>query len=185
MAALGLQEGGVHAVLGEVGEGRVPELVQRPAVRHLREQLGGLFARRSRLIWGFIFSAILAALGGVILTMLGQTFWNAIVFGIASILLAAGAIVGAQSVKRARSFYTAILDRHRDLLAKRQRSAFVEGTSAFYQDFLALFEPLRRVCREHRERYEPQLRLIRSTEASLAELERILAPVEKALSTRK
>ncbi|MCB1206317.1 MAG: dynamin family protein [Verrucomicrobiae bacterium] len=152
---------------------------------NLREQLGGLFARRSRLIWGFIFSAILAALGGVILTMLGQTFWNAIVFGIASILLAAGAIVGAQSVKRARSFYTAILDRHRDLLAKRQRSAFVEGTSAFYQDFLALFEPLRRVCREHRERYEPQLRLIRSTEASLAELERILAPVEKALSTRK
>lgn len=152
---------------------------------NLREQLGGLFARRSRLIWGFIFSAILAALGGVILTMLGQTFWNAIVFGIASILLAAGAIVGSQSVKRARAFYTAILDRHRDLLAKRQRAAFVAGTSAFYHDFLALFEPLRSVCREHRERYEPQLRLIRNTETSLAELERILAPVEKALSSRK
>jgi hypothetical protein len=152
---------------------------------NLRDQLGSLFARRSRTIWGFIFASVLTALGAVILMMLKVTPWDAVAFGIASIFLIIGAIIGAQSVKRARAFYTAILDRHRDLLATKQRAAFTAGTSAFYQDFLALFEPLRKVCREHRERYEPQLRVIQSTESSLAELERILAPVEKALSSRK
>ncbi len=152
---------------------------------NLRDQLGGLFARRSRTIWGFIFASVLTALSAVILMMLKQSPWDAIAFGTASVFLILGALVGAQSVKRARAFYTSILDRHRELLAKRQRAAFAEGTAAFYQDFLALFEPLRKVCREHRERYEPQLQTIRSTEASLAELERILAPVEKALNSRK
>lgn len=152
---------------------------------NLRDQLGGLFARRSRTIWAFIFASVITALGAVILMMLKQNPWDAVAFGVASIFLIIGAIIGSQSVKRARSFYTAILDRHRELLAKKQRAAFTAGTSAFYHDFLALFEPLRKVCREHRERYEPQLRVIQSTESSLAELERILAPVEKALSSRK
>lgn len=152
---------------------------------NLRDQLGGLFARRTRLIWACIFTAILTALGGVILTMLDQSPWNAAAFVVASTCLVVGAVVGSQSVKRARVFYNEILDRHRERLAKQQRGAFVEATSAFYRDFIALFEPLRKVCREHRERYEPQLRLIQATETSLAELERVLAPVAKALSMRK
>lgn len=151
----------------------------------LREQLGGLFAKRSRTIWGFIFAAVLTSLGAVILMMLKQSPWDAFAFGAASLFLVLGAVVGAHSVKRARTFYTSILNRHRELLAKRQRAAFSEGTSAFYREFLSLFEPLRKVCREHRERYEPQLQTIQATEASLAELERILAPVERALNARK
>jgi hypothetical protein len=152
---------------------------------HLRDQLGGLFARRSRVIWGFIFSAILTALGGVILTMLEMRPWNAIVFAGASLLLALGAFVGAQSVKKAREFYTDVLEKHRAILSQKQRKAFAEGTADFYHDFVGLFEPLRNVCREHRERYEPQLRVIEGTEKTLMELERILSPVEKALSSRK
>ncbi|MDP4939604.1 MAG: hypothetical protein NWR21_09845 [Verrucomicrobiales bacterium] len=84
---------------------------------------------------------------------------------------------------------TGLLHRHprkaSPVIAQKQRNAFAEGTTAFYHDFTALFEPLRRVCREHREKYEPQLKVIVTAEASLAELERILAPVEKALSSRK
>ena len=152
---------------------------------HLQDQLGDLFSRRSRLIWGFIFSAILTVLGGVILTMLEQTPWNAIVFGLASILLLFGAITGTQSVRKARAFYTGILENHRPIIAQKQRKAFADGTSEFYLDFITLFEPLRRVCREHREKYEPQLKVIQATETALVELERILAPVEKALSSRK
>lgn len=152
---------------------------------NLRDQLGGLFARRSRIIWGCIFSSIITSLVGVVLMMLDLTPWYAAAFGLASLFLIIGAYVGAQSVKRARAFYTSILDRHRELLAKEQRTSFREGTSAFYQDFLALFEPLRSVCRDHRERYEPQLRSIQGTEQALSELERILAPVEKALNARK
>jgi hypothetical protein len=66
-----------------------------------------------------------------------------------------------------------------------QRKAFADATAAFYKDFIQLFEPLRKVCRDHREKYEPQLELIQATEKSLSDLERILAPVEKAISTRK
>jgi len=151
----------------------------------LREELGGLFSRRCRLIWGAIFSAVITALGGVILMMLEMHPWNAVAFGVASVFLALGAISGARSVKKTRAFYTAILERHREVIAQKQRRAFAEGTAAFYHDFVGLFEPLRRVCREHREKFEPQLKIINKTESTLAELERVLAPVEKALSSRK
>jgi hypothetical protein len=117
--------------------------------------------------------------------MLDQTPWNAVTFGVTFLLVAFAAVVGAQSVRKARNFYSDILEKHRPVIAQKQRKAFAEGTSAFYHDFIVLFEPLRRVCREHREKYEPQLKVIGTTETSLAELERILAPVEKALSSRK
>lgn len=167
-------------------EERVEEATAE-ALRHLnlQDQLGSLFARRSLVIWGFIFSAILTALAGVILTMLEQKPWNVVSFGVASSLLAAAAVYGTQSVKKALVSYTGILERHRPLIAQKQRQAFSEGTAAFYEDFILLFEPLRRVCREHREKYEPQLKVIGTAENNLGELERILAPVEKALSSRK
>ncbi len=102
---------------------------------NLREQLGSLFARRSRTIWAFIFASVLTALGAVILMMLKVTPWDAIAFGVASIFLIIGAIIGAQSVKRARAFYTAILDRHRELLAKKQRARLHRGHQCLLPGF--------------------------------------------------
>jgi hypothetical protein len=151
----------------------------------LKDQLGLLFSRRSKLIWGFIFSAIIASLSGVILMMLDLAPWNAVSFGGAAICLALGAVVGARSVKTTRAFYMTTIEKHRKKVAEVQRAAFSEGTADFYHDFVALFEPLRSVCREHREKYEPQLRIITTAEKTLAELEHILAPVEKALNSRK
>lgn len=151
----------------------------------LKNQLGLLFSRRSKLIWGFIFSAIIASLSGVILMMLDFAPWNAVCFGIAAICLGLGAVVGARSVKTTREFYTTTIEKHRKKVAEAQRAAFSEGTAEFYHDFVALFEPLRSVCRDHREKYEPQLKVITSAEKTLAELEHILAPVEKALNSRK
>ncbi len=152
---------------------------------HLKDELGRLFAKRSKLIWSYIFSAILAVLGGVILMMLELQPWNAVSFGIAAICLALGAVVGAHTVKKTRTFYTTVIEKQRETVARKQREAFADGTSRFYEDFVGLFEPLRTVCREHRDKYEPQLKVIRETEQSLAELERILAPVEKALNAKK
>lgn len=151
----------------------------------LKDQLGKMFSRRSKLIWGFVFSAILAVLAAVILSMLELTPWNVVSFGLAAGFLALGAAIGARSVKKARAFYTDTLEKHREIIAKTQREAFAKATSQFYEDFISLFEPLRKVCREHRKKYEPQLRIIEQTEANLSELERILAPVEKALNSRK
>ena len=70
-------------------------------------------------------------------------------------------------------------------VAQKQRDAFIRGTSKFYEDFVDLFNPLRSVCQKHRDKYEPQLKVIRETEKSLAQLEKILAPVEKALSAKR
>ncbi|MEM6279643.1 MAG: hypothetical protein AAF733_09200, partial [Verrucomicrobiota bacterium] len=152
---------------------------------HLKDELGRLFSRRSRQIWGFIFSAVLAALAGLILSMLKVAPWDAVTFGIAALLLALGAVVGAQSVKRARSHYSKVIEEHREKVASTQREAFSTATTDFYADFVSLFEPLRKVCREHRAKYEPQLAAIRKTENALGQLEKILAPVEQALNSRK
>lgn len=152
---------------------------------HLKDELGGLFSRRSRQIWGFIFSAVLAALGGLILSMLKIAPWDAVAFGVAALLLALGTVVGAQSVKRARAYYSKVIEEHREKVAETQREAFSNATAEFYADFVSLFEPLRKVCREHRAKYEPQLAAIQKTEKALAQLEKILAPVEQALNSRK
>ncbi len=152
---------------------------------HLKDELGRLFSQRSKLIWSFIFSAILAILAGVIFSMLELEPWNSASFGLAAGFLALGAVVGAHSVKKTRAFYTGVVEKQRETVAQKQRKAFSDGTAAFYQDFITLFEPLRNVCREHRDKYEPQLKTIREAESALAELERILAPVEKALSAKK
>lgn len=173
-----------------VSHARIQERVEEAtagALRelNLRDELARLFARRSRSIWSFIFSAILAALGGVILSMVDLSPWNALAFGLSAIFLALGTMVGAQSVKKTRAFYSGVIEEHREKVAKTQRDAFAGATSEFYADFVNLFEPLRRVCREHRSKYEPQLVAIRKTEQALGQLEQILAPVEKALNSRK
>jgi len=152
---------------------------------HLKDELARLFAQRSKIIWGFIFVSILSILCGVILSMLQINPWNAIAFGAAGGCLALGAVVGASSVRKIRSYYIGVLEKHRETVAQKQRDAFADGTSKFYEDFVALFNPLRNVCQQHRDKYEPQLKIIRETEKSLAGLERILAPVEKALNARK
>lgn len=152
---------------------------------HLKDELGRLFARRSRAIWGFIFSAVVSILGGVILSMIDLAPWHAAAFGLAAVFLALGAVVGANSVRKTREFYTGVIEQHREGVADAQRAAFAEATTSFYDDFVHLFEPLRKVCREHRAKYEPQLEIIQGTEKNLAQLEKILSPVEKALNARK
>ncbi|MEM1442282.1 MAG: dynamin family protein [Verrucomicrobiota bacterium] len=169
---------------------RIQERVEEATAEALRDlrlkdELEQLFTRRSRQIWGFIFSAVLAALGGLILSMLKISPWDAAAFGLAATFLAIGTIVGAQSVKRARAYYSKVIEEHREKVAETQREAFSSATTEFYEDFVSLFEPLRKVCREHREKYEPQLAAIRNTENALAQLEKILAPVEQALNSRK
>jgi hypothetical protein len=173
---------GSHARMQESVEEATASILRK---LHLKDELGRLFTRRSKAIWGFLFAAVIAILGGVILSMLKINPWNAGAFGLGAIFLTFGAVVGVQSVKKIRGFYTGVIEEHRETVARMQRKAFADATAAFYKDFIQLFEPLRKVCRDHREKYEPQLELIQATEKSLSDLERILAPVEKAISTRK
>jgi GTPase SAR1 family protein len=175
---------------------------------NLLEELGGLFRRRTRVIWGCIIAAILSSLAGVALTMQHRglpgdvvTLIVDLVAGVVYTMLERGPLnglalaaavaclivatrVASYSVKRARVVYKSVLDRHQERITLAQRGAFREQTTAFYRDFVAHFEPLRKVCREHRRSYEPNLRKIEKVESSLVEVERILHPVELALRSR-
>jgi len=169
---------------------RIQDEVEEATAEVLRElkfktELARLFSLRTRLIWGFVFSAIIAILLGVILSMLKVNPWNAASFGLAAVLLTLAVASGMRSIRKTRDYYSRVIDEHRELVAQRQRAAFAGATAKFYDDFVHLFEPLRNVCREHRDRYEPQLRRIEEIERSLAELERVLAPVERAINSRK
>lgn len=151
----------------------------------LKDHLSRQFSKRSQLVWLYVFCAVMAMIGGTVLSMLDLAPWNAAAFGLGAVFLFLGALTGARSVKKIHEFYSSALEKNRETIARAQRNAFKEATSEFYRDFIKLFEPLRKVCREHREKYAPQLEAISSTEKNLTDLERILAPVEKALSSSR
>lgn len=192
---------------------RLSESVEEATAAALREmnlpdELGGLFRRRTRLIWGCVIAATLSGLAGValtiqhrgipndlmtllgelvfgvILTMLERGPWNALALASAVACLIVAARVASYSVKRARAVYNSTLELHRERITEAQRSAFREQTTAFYRDFVAHFDSLRKVCDEHRKSYEPNLRKIGKVESSLAKVERVLHPVAVALSAR-
>ena len=192
---------------------RLSESVEKATADALREmnlpdELGGLFRRCTQLIWGCLIAAILSGLAGValtiqnrgipsdvvtllvdlvagvIFTMLERGPWNALALASAVACLIGAATVASYSVKRARAVYNSRLDLHRERIIEAQRSAFREQTTAFYRDFVAHFDSLRKVCREHRSSYEPNLRRIEQVESSLAKVERVLHPVAVALSSR-
>ncbi len=167
----------------------------------LVDELRALFRQRTRLIWGCVVTAILLGLAGitltvmhrglpgnavdllvelaagVVFTMLEQGPWNALALASALVFLIVAAAVGIPLAKQAREVYQSILNRHRKQIARAQRDAVGEQTAAFYRDFVAFFDPLRKVCREHRGSYESGMREIERTESSLAEVERVLHPV--------
>jgi len=185
---------------------RLSESVEQTTSLALREmklvdELRALFRQRTRLIWGCVVTAILLGLtgitltvmhrglpdnavdllvelaAGVVFTMLEQGPWNALALASAIVFLIVATAVGIPLAKQARAVYQSILNRHREQIARAQRDAFGEQTAAFYRDFVAFFDPLRKVCREHRGSYESGMREIERTESSLAEVERVLHPV--------
>ncbi len=148
----------------------------------LKEALGEELSKRSHLVWLYIFGAVMAAIAAITLSMLDLAPWNVLMWAIGGVSLLLGASTGARSVKRIRNFYSDALEGFREKVSSVQRQAFESATDEFYEDFIKLFEPLRKVCRQHREKYEPQLKAINEAEKNLGELERILAPVEKAIN---
>ena len=151
---------------------------------HIATDLRALFLRRCAGMWTFFLLALASLGAGGFLHWRGIEPANIICLGISALFLLSSAVFGHFMVKRIRRLYE---DRHssqRQALAQAQLSTFKRGINSFYQDFVRLFEPLRRVCQEHRSKYEPQLNTIEQLESTLGDIERVLAPVEKALAER-
>lgn len=192
---------------------RFSESIKETTVIGLREmnlgdKLSALFIRSRRLIWGCLISSIFLGVTGVILTvqhrgfpsnaadllvelavgviftMLEKDLWNAFALTSALVCLIAAATLSARLVNRARSLYRSILDLHRERISKLQRGAFGKQMPAFYRDFNAPVEELRKVCREHRGNHEAMIRKIEELESSLVEVERVLHPIVRELISR-
>jgi small GTP-binding protein len=150
----------------------------------LREDIGGALSRRTRLLWILLGTSAFSAIVGGALAYFGVTPGHLIAFGITGISLLLLAILGNRGVNKIRRLFTDRLEARRENQQLAQREAFREGVTAFYRQFVQMFEPLRAVCQEHREKYEPQLNSIANLEKTLTELEQILRPVELALTER-
>lgn len=166
---------------------RIQESVQNKTsegLKHLRlkEDLGRALGRRTKLLWTFLtISGFSAAAGGI---LAWQQFapWHLVAFGITGLSLLLLAALGNRSVTKIRQLFTDRMEARRETLMMSQREAFRNGVTEFYREFVRLFEPLRKVCHEHREKYQPQLDSIANLEKLLVELEQILRPVEQALT---
>ncbi|MCB1230997.1 MAG: dynamin family protein [Verrucomicrobiae bacterium] len=152
-------------------------------LKHLRlkEDLGKALNGRTRMLWAFLTIAVGSAAAGGVLAWQGFAPWHLVSFGITGLSLLLLAVLGNRSVNKIRRLFSDRLEARRETLQMSQREAFRNGVSAFYHDFVRLFEPLRKVCSEHREKYEPQLQAIANLEKLLIELESVLRPVEQAL----
>ncbi|MBL9151492.1 MAG: dynamin family protein [Verrucomicrobiales bacterium] len=155
-------------------------------LKHLRlvEDIGGALARRTRWLWGCLATAAISGLIGGVLAYFQVAPAQFVLLGISVLAILLLAIIGTRSITRIRRQFTDRLEARRENLQLAQREAFREGVSDFYRQFVQMFEPLRAVCQEHREKYEPQLNSIASLEKTLTELELILRPVEHALNER-
>lgn len=151
----------------------------------LKQELTKRFRRRGRIIWSLIIFSMLVAAGGVAMTFLHQIPLNALMFAGSGLLFGVAAVVAYKSIKGIRVFYSSVLEEKRVQLADVQRQAFAIGTKQFFDDFITFFAPLRTVCREHREMYQPQIDQAKVCEKHLAHLESILKPVAKMLDARK
>ncbi len=150
----------------------------------LKEQLSQDLSKRSRALWNWTITGVLLVLAGLSLSAVGLSPWNVVCFAASAVFFGVAAVTANLSVKKIQKRFHASIQQHRQQLLDSQRLTFAEGTSAFFQDFVSLFDPLREVCQDHRAKYEPQLEVIENAEESLGQLERILAPVEKALGSR-
>ncbi len=166
---------------------RIQETVQNrtsEGLKHLRlkEDLGRALGRRTRLLWTFLTISGISLVAGALLAWQQIAPWHLVAFGIAGLSMLLLAVLGNRSVNKIRTLFTDRMEARRETLQMSQREAFREGVTAFYREFVRLFEPLRTVCQEHREKYEPQLQSIDNLEKLLVELEQVLRPVEQALT---
>ena len=150
----------------------------------LKSDLSRALARRSRWIGVLLTLAAVAGIGGGVLLLNRMTPWDVVGFGIAGLSLLLTAVVANRCTKRIRRLFHERIENLREPLLETQRKAFKATVTQFYRNFVRLFEPLRDICRGHRERYEPQILAIGQLEKSLGELGRILRPVEEALLAR-
>ncbi len=142
---------------------------------YLRDGLKKLFRRRRRRMIMFLALAVLALLGGGWMAWKGWSPFHFLAFAGSASALLASVFAGFKGSSRIRDFFSEELDAQRGRLHEALRQAFNQGLDQCYLDFVALFNPLRKVCTEQRERYAPLLQGADELEDALAGLEETIS----------
>lgn len=152
---------------------------------YLRDGLKKLFRRRRRRMLMFLVLAVLALAGGGWMAWKGWEPYQVIAFGAAAFALLAAAFAGFRGSSQIRLFFSEELDAQRSRLHEALRRAFHQGLGQCYRDFVALFNPLRKVCTQQREKYAPLLQGADELDAAFARLKRTLSGQERKTGGRK
>lgn len=168
----------------EPGEYRIGEQMEKAT----RESLGQIqmarhlepaFDRRRRSVWACLIGALTCFAAGGVLTWQHLLPYNFAAFGLGLLSLLVAALVANRSIESIRNAYADAVEAQRTALLQAQRTTFGKGIRAFFDDFIKLFEPLREVCKEHRERFGPQLEARDDLERTFDELAAHLATDEQ------
>lgn len=152
---------------------------------YLCDGLKKMFRRRRRKMFGFLFLGVVSLIGGGWLAWKGWEPYQLIAFGVAAGTLLAAAFTGFKGTARIRAFFSEELDVQRTRLHDVLRKAFNEGVDKCYRDFVNLFDPLREVCTQQREKFKPLLEAADELEAAFRELEDDLWKQERRKSKTK
>lgn len=171
----------------EPGEYRVSEMTEKATREslghlHMASYLEPAFQRRRQRVLGCLVSALVCFSIGGFLTWKELLPWNFAAFGLGGIALLLAALVANRSIDGIRSAYADAVEAQRKTLQENQRSAFNKGIRAFFADFVNLFDPLREVCQENRERFGPQLAARDDLEKTFDDLAAHLAPEEEQVN---
>ena len=171
----------------EPGQHRVCELTEKATREslgqlHVASHLEPVFNQRRQRVWGCLLATLVCFGIGGFLTWKGLMPWNFAAFGLGGVGLLIAALAANRSIERIRNAYADAVEAQRKILLKSQRKAFNKGIRSFFADFVNLFDPLRGVCQENRERYGPQLEARDDLEKTFDDLAAHLAPDEEQVN---
>jgi small GTP-binding protein len=171
----------------EPGEYRVCDLTEKATREslnqlHMASHLEPVFSQRRRRVWGFLIAALVCFGAGGLLTWKALMPWNFAAFGLGGVVLLIAALVANRSIESIRNAYADAVEAQRKVLQESQRNAFNKGIRSFFADFVTLFDPLREVCQDNRERYGPQLEARDDLEKTFDRLAAHLAPDEEQVN---
>lgn len=152
---------------------------------YLCDGLKKLFRRRRRRMIGFLLLGLGSLVCGGWLLWKDLQPYQIIAFGASTFALLGAAYAGFKGTSRIRAFFAEELDTQRIRLHDAMRKAFNEGVDQCYLDFVDLFDPLRKVCTEQREKFQPFLEAVDELDGALNELDAELRAQEPGSKNAK
>ena len=145
----------------------------------LEKRLDRMFVVRRRTIGLLLLVAAAGVVGSIALGLAGMNPLNLLGAAISVIALVGAGVYANRNAGEIVQMLGTHLEDNRDQLVGDLREAFEKGLDRVFGDFLNLFDPLRRICDEHRAENEPQIQELEELGASFHEIQTLVAEAAK------